>query len=146
MLRNRYQDPYVVLAGNLNKRDYKRATSGYADMKPILTDPTRGRHVLDLVITNFNEALIEAGVTDPIENKDGVKTDHTTVVASFRIPRVPTYKVRQYSYYRQTEEGSLKFGGWLREQDWTEVLSYETSTSDKVGIIHNKFQEGPSTG
>ena len=139
MLRNRYQDPYIVLAGDLNKRDYRKATAGYADMKPIITDPTRGRHVLDLVITNFNDMLVDAGVTDPIENKEGTRSDHKTVIASFRIPRVPTYEVREYSYYRQTEEGAIKFGDWLKKQ---EVLGDTTTASEKVELIHRAFQEG----
>ena len=90
-LRNKYQEPYLVLAGDMNRREIRRAISGQTDLKPVLTDPTRGRHVLDIVVTSFNEYLEIAGVTDPIANDAGTETDHKTVYATFKMPRVPKY-------------------------------------------------------
>ena len=64
-----------------------------------LTDPTRGRHVLDLVVTNFNDLLEEAGVTDPMENDEGKASNHRVVHTEFHMPRVRSFKVHEY-YYR----------------------------------------------
>ena len=93
------------------------ATSGYVDMRPVITDPTRGWNVLDLVITNLYNLLLEAGVTDPSESEDGVESIHKTVFANFKFPSVSTYEVHEYYYFRQTEEGNLKFEEWLDSQD-----------------------------
>ena len=60
----------------MNRREIKKAVSGYPDMKPVITDPTRGRHVLDIIMTNMTDLLKLAGVTDPICNGEGVRSDH----------------------------------------------------------------------
>ena len=79
-------------------------------MRLVLTDPTRGNHVLDIIVTTFNDMLVEADVTTPLHSVEGVKNDHRCVHAKFRMPRVPTYDLHEYSYYRETEEGTLAFG------------------------------------
>ena len=56
-LRNKYVDPYVMIGGDMNRREIKKAVSGYPDMKPVITDPTRGRHVLDIIMTNMTDLL-----------------------------------------------------------------------------------------
>ena len=76
LFRNKYDNPYIKLAGDMNRRYYKKATSGFPDMQPILTNPTQGRHVLDLIVTNFNELLEQAIVTDSIENDEGLSLIH----------------------------------------------------------------------
>ena len=47
--------------------------------------------VLDIVATNFNGELLEARVTAPIHSEDGVESDHKTVYARMKMPRVPNY-------------------------------------------------------
>ena len=127
----------------MNRREIRRAISGQSDLKPVLTDPTRGRHVLDIVVTSFNEYLEIAGVTDPIANDAGTETDHKTVYATFKMPRVPKYAVREYSYYRESEEGILAFGDWMRTQNWDGVFEGK-DVDAKVESLQARFSEGMS--
>ena len=99
-------------------------------MKIVRTGPTRDGVTLDLQLSNFNSLLTNQGMTSPIANELGTETDHLTVHASFRMPRVPSYEIQDYSYYHITDQGDMKFGEWLGEQTWSEVFT----ATDVVGI------------
>ena len=98
-LKNKYEDPYFVIGGDFNRRDFNLATSEYPEIKSISTGPTRGDATLDIIGTNMNDTLVDSGVTAAIESDAGSVTDHMTVFSQFRMPRVPSYTVEEYSYY-----------------------------------------------
>ena len=95
-LKNKYNDPYVIIAGDFNRRNLSEAIKDYPEIKPIKTSPTRGLEVLDIIATNMNEE----GVTTPISAQDGTESDHKTVYSRFRMPRVPTYKMSEIHLYK----------------------------------------------
>ena len=41
-LKQKYTDPYLVVAGDFNKQDLRRALADHSDIKQIQTGPTRG--------------------------------------------------------------------------------------------------------
>ena len=94
-----------IFGGDFNRRNFKLAIEEYPQIKEIQTGPTRGDAVLDILSSNFNESLTDSGVVAAIHNEEGTETDHGTVYASFRMPRVPSYSIEQYSYRHITEEG-----------------------------------------
>ena len=110
----------------------------------MITDPTRGNNVLDIMCTSFNDMLLEAGVTVPIYNNLGTESDHKVVYAAFKMPRVPDYTVETYSYYKESEDGVLKFGDWLHQVDWGSVLEATTPT-EKVEALHILFEGAMET-
>ena len=80
LLLNRYDEPYLVLAGDFNRRDIGRAAGNFPLIKTIQTPPTRGSAVLDIMATNMNDLLIDSGVTDPITTEEGaVSYTHLTL-------------------------------------------------------------------
>ena len=97
--------------------------------------------MLDIVATNFNDLLVEAGVTDPVENERGVLSDHGVVYTNFKMPRVPTYRRETYGYFHITEDGKKNFGKWITEQEWTAVTD-KRSPSEKVRALHSLFNKG----
>ena len=140
-LKSKYEDPYIVVGGDFNRRDFKAATSEFPDIKAVDTEPTRGTAVLDILGSNMNELLIDKGTADPIQSEEGTPTDHNTVFCQFRMQRVPSYTVESYSYYHLTQEGHSKFGAWLNTVDWTEITNCrEVDTA--VDLLHKKFKNG----
>ena len=127
LLKLRYDDPYVIVAGDFNRRDFKSTDREFPEIKPILTGPTQGQTVLDIVGTSFNPLLLEAAVIDPIMINDpnlGADADHSIVCTKFRRARVPQYKVESYSYCRLTEDRNAKLAEYLDEQaEWHDVSS-----------------------
>ena len=142
-LKNKYNDPYVIIGGDFNRRSIYEATREYPDIRPISTGPTRGDATLDVLLTNFNDSLVDAGTTSSIFNETGVETDHKTVFTVHRMPRVPSYEIQNYSYYHIEGEGDKKFGCWLDNQDWMPVLTAETP-SLKTQELHRLFDQGMS--
>ena len=104
-IKQKYTDPYIILGGDFNKSDLRQALSDHPDIKPVTTGPTRGTSILDIVATNFNRDLGKSGTTQPIKSVNEIPTDHLTVYAFFKMSRVPSYRIEEYSYYQQTEQG-----------------------------------------
>ena len=75
-IKNKYNDPYIIVGGDFNKTDIKRALADHSDIAQISTEPTRGGSVLDIIATNFNDLVVDSGVTEPIQSETGVPTDH----------------------------------------------------------------------
>ena len=48
-LKSKYENPYFIIAGYFNRRDFGQATIEYPDIKPITTDPPHGPAVLDII-------------------------------------------------------------------------------------------------
>ena len=90
---------------------------------------------------NFNDMIVDKGTVEPIVSDEGVPSDHQTVFATFRMPRVPTYTVQEYEYNHVSEEGIDKFGRWLMTVDWQPVLS-EQDPSDMVAALHALLKKG----
>ena len=115
-LRKRYNNPYVIVAGDFNRRDARRATADFPDIKPVAIPPTRGRNVLDIILTSFNYDILDSGVTQPISCTDGIESDHKTVIMVARMPRVPAYEVQEYEYVHVDKIGRERFEQWAGRQ------------------------------
>ena len=93
-IKQKYTDPYIILAGDFNKTDTRVALADHGDIRPISTGPTRGTSTLDIVATNFNQMANKVGTTEPIKSEADVPSDHLTVYAFFKMPRVPGLQSR----------------------------------------------------
>ena len=140
-LKRKYSDPYIILGGDFNKRNIREAINYYKDIKVVKTPPTRAGSVLDIIATNLADCEIDSGVGPPITSGDGTASDHGVVFSSFRMPRVPQYKISSYTYYRKNEEGLDRFDKWLTAQDWGNVLGACSPTS-KVIQLHGLLSDG----
>ena len=93
VLRIKYENPYILVGGDFNRRSLAEATRDFPDVKPIHTGPTRHDSVLDVLACNFSTSTVNCGTVDPIFNALGSESDHLTHHASFWMPRVPRYKI-----------------------------------------------------
>ena len=117
-----------------------QVTKDHRDVKTIIMGPTRQAAVLDVQLSNMNELLVDQGTNSPITSSQGVDTDHLTVYATFRMPRVPSYEIQDYSYFRYTDEGDELFGKWLDKQDWMAIFQSE-DVDRHVEILHESFDK-----
>ena len=140
-LKAKYEDPYIVVAGDFNRRDFSLATAEHPDIKPVTTSPTRGQAILDIIGSNINHTITDNGTLESIKSDEGVHTDHLTVFCQFRMPRVPSYSIQTYTYDHLTEDGHQMFGEWLRnEADWSLLLKADDVNS-AVSELHSKYAE-----
>ena len=80
-------------------------------------------------------------MADPIWSEDNICTDHLTVHASFRMPKVPSYSIEEYSYRHLCEESHVHFGMWVRGVSWQPVLD-ATDVNTAVSYLHSIFENG----
>ena len=62
-------------------------------------------------------------MTEPIACAEGVQSGPRHLLY------VKSTKIYKYSYYRESEEGNLLFGQWLKKQTWTSVQSAGDASS-----------------
>ena len=143
-IKQKYNSPYILVAGDFNHRPIANELSNYPDLQQVKTPPTRGRSCLDIVLTNFHDKIERAGVMEPIFNQEGQTTDHKTVYVKANIPCVDNYTVKEYTYLRQTEEGDLKMKRSLKMIDWGVLTSLGT-VDQMVEYLHGEFEKALSS-
>ena len=140
-LKKKFDNPYIFIGGDFNRRDLGGAIKDYRDLRIIRTPPTRGAATLDLIATNTHGSVIEAGVTAPISSDEGAESDHKTVYVTVKMPRVADYKKVEYTYFRKDEEGLKKFDIWMREYNWNNITELADPHS-KVAALHDAIETG----
>ena len=140
-IKQKYVDPYIAVGGDFNRLDIRSGLADHAEIQVLKTGPTRGGSVLDILATNFNDLAYEIGTTEPIRSETDVPTDHLTVYACFKMSRVPQYKIESYGYYHESVEGNRRFGSWLAQQNWEQVLTAQ-SVDEKTAALHSLFEIG----
>ena len=63
LLTTRYDDPYIFIGGDYNRRDARMAAADFPHIKIVNTPPTRGNACLDLISTNVPDLIVDKGVT-----------------------------------------------------------------------------------
>ena len=121
------KDPYVIIAGDLNKKDIGGALVDFPDIAPLPTGPTRGNATLDCCFTNIRLDRTEISSCDPLYDAEGNKSDHLLMQVACRLVRgdhftKSTFLSRQYS-----RKGEEEFGRLLELTDWSEILGGEPS-------------------
>ena len=126
--RNKFPDCGIVLLGDFNNLNISDLLTSH-DLSQILSEPTRGSTILDLVITNmqqfYKKPLILAPVGTSDRNVVNWRPDDSA-------PR-PYGKVikHQRRFFSQSQRAA--FGRWLTSHDWNSVLpegSVEELASD----------------
>ena len=64
--KSRYQDPFIIVSGDWNKADTDIAISDFPNLSAVLTPPTRGDEILDIIFTNMHHAITETVVAPPL--------------------------------------------------------------------------------
>ena len=64
-LKAKYDNPYVFVGGDFNKRNFRTAVRDHPEIKAIVTEATRGNAVLDILGSNVNDTLIDQGTVKP---------------------------------------------------------------------------------
>ena len=116
-----YGDPIFIVGGDLNHLDLDAALEGPDIFSRIVTTPTRGSSVLDVLFSNIGECLTEKLVLPPLQTDAGAPSDHRCVYAEFKMPdcRPYTWVVKyRRRRTRKTEENLAKD---LENWDWDEL-------------------------
>ena len=133
MIKRRYTDPYLVVAGDFNLWAVEEALEEFLDIPETHQHNTRGNKCIDRIFSNFGEFVVNTQVHPPLESDDSLKkSDHLVVLMEAVLPRVEAFEVLRYSYRYYTEEAAEKFTRWAIMNDWASVFAATGSNAKAV--------------
>ena len=152
-VKQKYADPYIIIGGDVNRRDITPAIADFPDIEIEKTGPTRGTVVLDVVATNLRsqapndtiETDLETTTFFPLESINGDRTsDHKTVVCRARIPHIHCYETISYYTRSYTTKAEEEFGRKLVLTDWELIQCSNPSDSacalnEYLGTLVDEF-------
>ena len=80
------RDPYVIIAGDINKHNINDSIEDFLDIQLIPSPPTRGNECLDLIYTNAVDAVRRCDGGPPLESNNGTTSDHDSLIVSMSLP------------------------------------------------------------
>ena len=132
----RYKDLHFIVASDWNRADTNIALDDFPSLTAVLTPPTRGDDVLDIIFTNMHHAIVETEVTPPLlpdMGRPGRPSDHNVIVVKYLLPRNRKFKWFRYSYRKYTLEGDAAFGDWILDHDWSEIRGNSSEMAESLG-------------
>lgn len=134
MIKNRHEDPLLLIAGDFNQWDIELALAEFSDIFEVTTPPTRDGRKIDKMFTNWHNDVEEGGCLPPLHTEviDGLSSpsDHNIQYLVSRLPRKEpvrgeTFTHRPYS----SKEEEPRIGGpcWLRNRPTKRSTSYTLS-------------------
>ena len=70
-VKSKYDDPYIFVGGDFNKRNFRTAVSDHPDISAAQVGATRGAAALDIIASNINQTLVDCGTVEPIWSETG---------------------------------------------------------------------------
>ena len=70
VVKHKYKDPYIFLAGDFNQWDIEETLLDFADMKEVQVGLTRNGRCIDRIYSNIGRTITECGMLAPLETED----------------------------------------------------------------------------
>ena len=124
-IKVKFPDAIIYMGGDFNRKEMERFCTAFPDIKPIEAGATRNGLAMDEIYTNVG--VKEKTILPPLSKRNGVRSDHSIIVATSKLPRQCVVRKTSFSFRPLTTEGVTKFGLLLDEFDWN-VIAKESST------------------
>ena len=122
-------DPLIVVGGDLNNRRLGLNDGGSRTLDRIVTPPTRGNNVLDVVFCNFSDAVENVEVLGPLQGNNGVFSDHKCVSVNASFPPTREFSWEVKWVRKKTNEGMRGFAEDCKNWDWSALHAAEDPDS-----------------
>ena len=136
-IKRRFEDPYIVVAGDFNQWKIDSALEDYVDLWEISGGPTRGGRTIDRVLSNLPPPQsTTCAVHPPLESEDDSVSDHRLVCVTTEIDSKERSLWQIHTYRKTTKKSEAAFIAELHATDWHPVAA-------AVGVEnkHRLFQE-----
>ena len=137
-IKNKNQDPYILVAGDFNQWPIAEKLAEYSDMCEIPSPPTRGDRKIDKIFLNWLDHVEDSGCVPPLETElmGDRKTfsDHKIQYVLSRLPSKDPVKWERFSYRPYTERGGVAFREDLGRVDW-KAVTLKKSSNDKANAL-----------
>lgn len=131
-VNTRYPNAGICVLGDFNRCDISNVVHGTL-LNQLVTQPTRGEAILDLIITNLKPYYQDPRIEEPL-----AMSDHNTVLWSpHDHTPINTKTILQFRPFKDSEVRS--FGQWISSHPWTEVFDAHDIQS-KVNTFYQTLQ------
>ena len=113
------REAYIVVGGDLNRRDIHEAIGDYANIHVLTSTATRGDSTLDISACNFHNELVKTIVTEPLTSTSETASDHSFVSYHFALKHKHDFHWIRYKIRRVTEEWNTMYNKMMRAMDWS---------------------------
>ena len=131
------EDPFIMIAGDMNKKNCDVFVTDFPDIKLIDSPPTRRNEKLDLCFSNCN--INKCDRVSPVWSNDGPESDHCSLCFNicFEGPKF-TYETKISR--KITKVGEQRFCQMIREETWESVFAAE-KIGEKVTELHRLVEK-----
>ena len=113
-VKRRFNDPYIVLAGDYNQWPAEDAVAEFPDVSEVIVGPTRGDRSIDRIFCNMLRSVTSSGMVPPLDSGHST-SDHKIAYVKIKIQRQQTYEWLTYtiqSLYGGGQEGLWDVAGY----------------------------------
>ena len=114
--RNDFDDPIIIVGGDINRFDLTPAIQNYPEIQIIEDLPTRDGVPFDVVFTNFADKIVKAKTRTPLTTEDGRSSDHRMIYVSANLENHHCFGITRYKTRPQTKKGDEDFARWTGPQ------------------------------
>ena len=144
-LLSKYPDAALFIGGDINHLPLAPILSSIPHARQIVTKPTRGDRILDVIITNIPQYYGEPDIVSPVfpdKPGSGVPSDHDVPVAAplTHTSAIPTRTYRTVKYRPLPQSAISQFGQWITNEDWQSV-NEPHNPSDQVELLQYILSE-----
>ena len=137
-IKSEQDDPYIVIAGDQNRKDICAALTHFPDMAQVKLVATRGSSKLDTCYTNFSDRIKEVIRCDPLHDQTTlVKSDHDLLSVECHLQRLDNFNKIRIRRRHYTVQGEEKFGLLLDNLNWSELK--KRSASESVAYFEERL-------
>ena len=132
-------DPLVVVGGDLSNKKLGLDKGGTKALDRVITPPTRGSSVLDVIFNNFMGAVGNVEVLGPLQSSSGVFSDHKCVLVDASFPPTREFSWEVKWVRKKTKEGMRGFANNCKNWDWSALYA-----ADDADTMVDEFEKAMS--
>ena len=149
-LKTKYKDCFFLTGGDKNDLDIRRILDISPSFHSHNSRPTYGQKNIDVMISDmvhlFNEPVIIQNVPTDIPDGQpggGKRSDHPVVYTKPRLDRItqPAREVVVKKSRRIKDDDIRKFGKWIQQETWEEMLNCNHKANKFSEIVFAKLDE-----
>ena len=124
-IKEEMHNPYIIVAGDFNRRKIEEAIGDYPDLILTNTPPTRNGVMLDLVATNYDSEIVSSYSIPPLLTEDMRASDHEILIIEAKLNHVHMFENKNIRVRPRTKKGEAMFHEKITKFDWTDFLKEE---------------------
>ena len=135
-IKREERNPHIVIGCDTNKYDLHECLDEHLHLSRLDTPPTRNGECLDEVFTNLAQHTTDIQKTTPLENDNGVHSDHDILIIQMSIPQ--QHESQWITFYARDlrKENKAAFMKEYSMTDWEDLIGEDQDVDSMTTKLH----------